>query len=136
MPAVLKSVAYKSKANVTADCKNIKYYFQAPQDQNPTGSSHWGFTPPVSLPAGRRAWLRSGPSRRTPSATQTPVLACIVEPTHSVPCASREICAHWLSLAAYSGQNNLANHSQNQRRLMKKQQSMVYSLSEVAQPAV
>ena len=41
MPAVVKSVAYKSKANVTADYDNIKYYFQAPQDHDPTGSSHW-----------------------------------------------------------------------------------------------
>ena len=44
MPAVLKCVAYKSKANVTADYENIKYYFQAPQDQDPTGSSHWDNT--------------------------------------------------------------------------------------------
>ena len=41
MPAVVKCVAYKSKANVTADYENIKYYFRAPQDQDPTGSSHW-----------------------------------------------------------------------------------------------
>ena len=41
MPAVVKCVANKSKANVTADYENIKYYFQAPQDQDPTGSSHW-----------------------------------------------------------------------------------------------
>ena len=33
MPAVVKCVAYKSKANVTADYENIKYYFRAP--------SHW-----------------------------------------------------------------------------------------------
>ena len=42
MPAVVKCVAYESKANVTADYDNIKYYFQAPQDHDPTGSSHWG----------------------------------------------------------------------------------------------
>ena len=38
MPAVVKCVAYKSKANVTADYENIKYYFR---DQDPTGTSHW-----------------------------------------------------------------------------------------------
>ena len=58
---------------------------------------------PPRFPCRRAGGLAAvGPARRTPSATQTPVLACLLEP-ESVPCASREICAHWLSLAAYSG---------------------------------
>ena len=46
MPAVVKCVVYKSKANVTADYENIKYYFRAPQDQDPTGTSHWDICKP------------------------------------------------------------------------------------------
>ena len=30
MPAVVKGVAFESKANVTADYENIKYYFPEP----------------------------------------------------------------------------------------------------------
>ena len=41
MPAVVNCVAYKSKANVTADYDNIKYYFQAPQDQISGAQNHW-----------------------------------------------------------------------------------------------
>ena len=67
---VLKCVAYKSKANVTADYENIKYYFQAPHewhDQDPTGSSHWDrIDPPrhvqmlVDMHHGDRRGARTG----------------------------------------------------------------------------